>query len=64
MNLPSVIHPKKFNIKGMLFEIVAYKPLTDDEAAQAAMYFYRSHKFKKADQGKLFHVLTQFGLND
>ena len=64
MNLPSIAHPAKFNIKGMQFEIFAYKSLTEDEAAQAAMHFYRSRKFKKTDQGKLFRVLTQFGLND
>ena len=64
MNLPTIVHPKKFNIKGMLFEIVAYKAMTEDEAAKAAMHFYRTQKFNQADQGKLFRVMTLFGLSD
>ncbi len=64
MKLPTITHPTKFNIKGMLFEVVAYKSLTNEEAAKAAMHFYRAHKFKKSDQGKLFRVLNLSGLDD
>lgn len=63
MQLPSVVHPKKFAVQGMLFEVVAYSTLTDEQAAKAAMFFFRSRKFLKKDQGKLFRVLTQFDEN-
>lgn len=63
MLLPSVIHPKKFSINGMLFEIVAYSQLTDEQAAKAAMRYFRSHTFLKKDRGKSFQVLTQFDEN-
>lgn len=63
MQLPSVVHPKKFSINGMLFEVVAYTALTDDQAAKAAMFFFKSRKFLKKDQGKVFRVLTQFDEN-
>lgn len=60
MQLPSVLHPKRFSINGMLFEIVSHSELTDEQAAKAAMLFFRRHKFKKKDQGKLFRVVTAF----
>ena len=57
MEMPSVVHPTRFTIKGMVFEVVSYEPLSDSKAATVAMQFFRSHKFKKKDQGKLFRVL-------
>jgi len=63
MQLPSVVHPKKFSVKGMFFEVVSYATLTDEQASKVAMLFYRSGKFTKMDQGKLFRVVTQFDEN-
>lgn len=63
MQMPSIVHPKKLSIKGMLFEVVAYTSLTDEQASKIAMIFYRSRKFTKKDQGKLFRVATQFDEN-
>ena len=63
MQPPSVIHPKRFVINGIIFEVVSYSPLTDEKAAKVAMLFFRSHKFKKKDHGKLFQVITQFDEN-
>lgn len=56
MQLPSVIHPKRFEINGMFFEIVTYIPITDDQAEKIAMAFFACRKFKKNDRGKLFQV--------
>lgn len=63
MEIPSVVHPKRFTINGMVFEVVSYSALTDEQAQKAAMLFFRSHKFKKKDQGKLFRVVTTFDRN-
>jgi len=60
MEMPSVVHPKRFAINGMYFEVVSYSPLSDDQAAKIAMMFFRGRKFKKSDKGKLFQVITQF----
>lgn len=61
MNIQSVVHPKRFAINGMFFEVVSFSPITDEQAQAAAIMFYRSRKFQKADQGKLFRVLTSLG---
>jgi hypothetical protein len=60
MKMPSVVHPKRFLIKGMYFEVVSYSPLNEEQAAKVAMMFFRGRKFKKSDKGKLFQVITQF----
>lgn len=63
MQMPSVVHPKKFSINGMFFEIVSFSTLTDEQAGKAAMFFFSNHKFKKKDQGKVFRVVTLFDEN-
>jgi hypothetical protein len=60
MQLPSVVHPKRFSINGIILEVVSYTNLTDAQAMKAAQLFYSQHKFKKKDQGKLFRALTLF----
>jgi len=55
---PNVVHPKRFQIEGMFFQIVSFDALTDSQAGKAAMHFYRTHKFKKSDRGKQFQVIT------
>lgn len=58
--MQSVVHPTVFTISGMRFQVVAQFTLTDQQAAKVAMRFYRTRKFTKKDQGKLFQVLTSF----
>ena len=60
MGSSAVTHPKKFKIDGMVFEIVTAGQLSDQQAAKIAMHFFRTHKFKKSDKGKLFQVITLF----
>ena len=56
----SVTHPKKFKIDGMVFEVVTAGQVSDQQAARIAMHFFRTHRFKKSDKGKLFQVITLF----
>lgn len=58
METPSVVHPTTFQIGGMHFQVVSYVSLSDKQAAKVAMHFYRTHKFKKKNKGKLFKVFT------
>jgi len=58
MKLPSVVHPTTFLIRGIKIQVVSYSQLSNERAGAVAMQFYRSHKFKKKDQGKLFQTLT------
>lgn len=60
MEMPSVTHPTTFEINGMYFKIVSYSELTNEQARRAAQLYYRTHKFKKKDKGKLFTALTMF----
>lgn len=56
--IPNVVHPTRFTIKGIVFEVVSYEPLTDAQAARLVQSFYRSHRFTRKDQGKVFRVVT------
>ncbi|RDH86394.1 MAG: hypothetical protein DIZ78_09500 [endosymbiont of Escarpia spicata] len=58
MKSPNKIHPKKFVINDMYFQVVSYAELSDSQAGKIAMNFYKTHKFKKKDKGKLFSVIT------
>lgn len=56
MDIPSKKHPKIIKIDGYMFQVVTYYQLTDGQASKLAMRFYQTHKLKKKDQGKVFHV--------
>lgn len=58
MESPNVIHPKKVNINGLLFQVVSYASLSDAQALNVARHFYRTHRIKKKDKGKLYTVVT------
>lgn len=58
MEIPNVVHPKTFNINGIFFQVVSYTSLSDEQAEKMAMYFYRKHKFKKKDKGKIIKIIT------
>jgi hypothetical protein len=58
MEMPSVVHPTSFNIRGIYFRVVTLFPLTDQQAAKIAMRYYRAKKFKKKDIGSTIHVIS------
>ncbi len=58
MQTPNIAHPTIFEIDGYKFQVVAYTTLTDEQARHAALYFYRTHKFKKKDRGTLYTVIS------
>lgn len=58
MTMPSVIHPKRFSIGDIVFEVVSAGPLTDNQAARLVQHFHRSRRFTRKDQGKVFQVIT------
>ena len=61
MQLPNIIHPKKFVINGYTFQVASYITLTDSQAAKIAMHGYRSRKWLKKDLKK---VHTQLWIGD
>ncbi len=60
MHADYVSHSKKFRISDIYFEVLAFGPISDEQAARIALRFFRARKFKKSDKGKLFQVITQF----
>ena len=58
MQTPNVVHPKRFSIAGIVFEVVSIGTLTDNQAARLVQHFYRSRRFTRKDQGKVFQVIT------
>jgi hypothetical protein len=59
-SIPSVLHPVRFAVAGIQFEVVTAEPVSDEQAAKIVMHFCKGRKFKKADQGKLIRVVTLF----
>jgi hypothetical protein len=58
MEMPSVIHPIKFNIGGFLLEVRSFEPLNDRQAEWVVRYYCRNHKLKKKDIKKLHVAIT------
>jgi len=58
MELPNIIHPNIIPINGYRLQIVAYCPLTDDQALKAASLFLRNTKLKKSQKKGILQVLT------
>jgi len=58
MQMPSVVHPKQIRINDFTFEVVSYCKLTDEQASNAAIFFYRTHKLKKKHQRKVIQVIS------
>jgi len=58
MQMQFIVHPRSFEINGYFFQVLSCCALTDEQATKAAMYFYRTHKLKKKDIGKLIKVIT------
>jgi len=57
MEMPPVVHPKKIDIDGFIFEVTAYVSLTDQQAGKIANAHYRNMKPKpkKKDRGKFVY---------
>lgn len=53
--LPSIKHPKLFQIGAIRMGVISYFPLTDDQAAKIAMYAYRSRKWTRKDEKKVHY---------
>ncbi len=61
MEMPSVVHPKKIDIDGFVFEVTTYVSLTDEQALAVALMHYRNMKPrpKKKDRGKaIYRVIS------
>ena len=58
MELPSVVHPKKIAISGFKFQVVSFTNLSDNQAFNAAMHFYNTHKFLNNRKKKTIRVVT------
>ena len=63
LEMPSVVHPVKFNICGFVFEVVSYVPLSDEQAQKVALMTYYRTKPKKKDRNKIFTAITTFDEN-
>ena len=58
-----ITHPTQIRINGFTFEVLALTTLTDEQASRIALHFYRSHRLRKKDKGKLLQVVTQVDAN-
>lgn len=59
MDITSTVHPKIFIINGFSFQVVSDCRLTDIQAGKIARHFYRTHRIKMEDQGKVHQVHFQ-----
>ena len=64
IDTPTIIHPKQFLIKGIYFEVVSFRPLAEEDAADIARKYFKNRKFKKSDKGTVIPVVTLHGLED
>jgi hypothetical protein len=58
MQMPSVVHPRNIDVGGVVFQVVSYSPLTDQQAKNVVRYYLTTHKVRKKDKGKLIQVIT------
>ena len=63
MELPSILHPTTFVVGGYKIRVVAYYPLTEDQARRIAMHCFRSRKWLKKDL-KRVHIQQWLGDRD
>lgn len=61
MPIPHVVHPQVFAFNGHKVQVVAFCPLTESQATNAARMACRRHKFpKRVDNKKVYQLLTLF----
>ena len=57
MEIPTVVHPTRFEVNGVLFQVVAFGTLTDAQAELALKLFLRNNRLKKKPKrGQLVKV--------
>jgi len=59
MQTPNVVHPNKINVEGILFEVVSYASLTDQQALTVVRQYLRGGGLKKKDKGKTIRIFTR-----
>jgi hypothetical protein len=57
MELPSVVHPTVFGIRGYRLQVVTYFAVSNEQAALIAQVAFRQRKWLKKDQGKTHTLL-------
>ena len=58
MKMPDIVHPRLFKIKGIIFQVMSYGPLNEEQAEKLARAYYRSRKWSATDRGRQFDVKT------
>ncbi len=61
MKSPHVIHPNKFCIDGFVFRVVSDNVLSEAQAAEAAVHFFKTNKSYKSSKGKIHTVDVTHG---
>jgi hypothetical protein len=60
VGMRAVLHPARFEIARVQFEVVTVGPVSDEEAAKIVMHFCRSRRPTESDRGKLIRIVTLF----
>ena len=64
MQQPSIITTFKDEAKGITYELVAYRKLTQEEAILMIRHAYASKNFKKPKRGQKIRIATIIGHNE
>lgn len=56
MNLPNVIHPKRFKTGDTVIEVATFFPVTDRQAQLIAMHFLRTTRLTKKQRGSVLRT--------
>lgn len=62
MNEKFIAHPKLVDISGFKFQVLARMNLTDQQALNIALHYFKSHrnKLSKAHRNKILEVVSTF----
>lgn len=61
LELPHCVHPVRFVIRGVTYEVISYGPISDDEAARYARAKAASFGRRPPPAGSLVRVITVAG---
>lgn len=53
VNLPSVLHPTTYNVRGYRIRVMSHFPLTEQQARTIALHTFRGRKWTKKDLSKV-----------
>lgn len=56
MELPNVVHPKRFLISEVQIQVITYFPITDHQAALIAMHLWRTQAKVRKAKKKLIQI--------